>query len=59
MQPLIFTYCLTMGGYNVFETFLEFFLHINVMMAESTVDPMEQNTQEFPEVNTLLNLFNN
>ena len=36
---------------------LEFFLHINVMMAESTVDPMEQNTQEFPEVNTLLNLY--
>ena len=59
MQPLIFTYCFTMGGYNVFETFLEFFLHINVMMAESTVDHIEQNTQEFPEVNTLLNLFNN
>ena len=38
---------------------LEFFLHINVMMAESTVDPMEKNTQEFHEVNTLLNLFNN
>ena len=48
-----------MGGYNVFETFLEIFLHINVMMAESTVDLIEQNTQEFPEVNTLLNLFNN
>ena len=28
-------------------------------MAESTVNPIEQNTQEFPEVNTLLNLFNN
>ena len=48
-----------MRGYNVFETFLEIFLYINVMMAESTVDPIEQNTQEFPEVNTLLNLFNN
>ena len=59
MQPLIFTYCFTMGGYNVFETFLEFFLHINVMMVESTMDPIEQNTQEFLEVNTLLNLFNN
>ena len=59
MQPLIFTHCFTMGGYNVFETFLEIFLHINVMMAESTVDLIEQNTQEFPEVNTLLNLFNN
>ena len=59
MQPLIFTYCFTIGGYNVFETFLEFFLHINVMMAESTMDPIEQNTQEFPEINALLNLFNN
>ena len=38
---------------------LEFFLHIDIMMAESTVDPIEQNIQEFPEVNTLLNLFNN
>ena len=42
-----------MRGYNVFETFLEFFLHINVMMAESTVDPIEQNTQELPEVNEI------
>ena len=29
------------------------------MMAESTMDLIEQNTQEFPEVNALLNLFNN
>ena len=29
------------------------------MMAESTVDLIEQNTQEFLEVNALLNLFNN
>ena len=35
------------------------FLHINVMMAKSTVDPIEQNTQELLEVNALLNLFNN
>ena len=59
MQPQIFTYYFTMGGYNLFETSLEFFLHINVMMAESTVNPIKQNTQEFPEVNILLNLFNN
>ena len=38
---------------------LEFFLYIDVMMAESTVDLIKQNTQEFLEVNTLLNLFNN
>ena len=29
------------------------------MMAKSTVDHIEQNTQELPEVNALLNLFNN
>ena len=29
------------------------------MMAKSTVDPIEQNTQELPKVNALLNLFNN
>ena len=29
------------------------------MMVKSTVDLIEQNTQEFPEVNALLNLFNN
>ena len=29
------------------------------MMVESTVDLIEQNTQEFLEVNALLNLFNN
>ena len=29
------------------------------MMAESIVDPIEQNIQELPEVNALLNLFNN
>ena len=38
---------------------LKFFLHIDVMMVESTMDPIKQNTQEFPKVNTLLNLFNN
>ena len=38
---------------------LEFFLHIDVMIAGSTVDPIEQNTQEIPKVNTSLNLFNN
>ena len=38
---------------------LEIFLYIDVMMAESTMDLIEQNTQELLEVNTLLNLFNN
>ena len=41
--------------------YLRFFgnFYINVMMAESTVDLIEQNTQEIPKVNTSLNLFNN
>ena len=41
--------------------YLRFFgiFYINVMMVESTVDLIEQNTQEFLEVNALLNLFNN
>ena len=38
---------------------LEFFLHIDVMMSESIVDPIEQNTQEITKINALLNLFNN
>ena len=38
---------------------LEFFLYIDVMMAEITMDLIEQNTQELLEVNTLLNLSNN
>ena len=38
---------------------LEIFLYIDVMMAESTMDLIEQNTQELLEVNTLLNLSNN
>ena len=38
---------------------MEFFPHIDVMMAESTIDPPDQDTQGLPEVNTFLNLFNN
>ena len=36
MDPLIFTFCFTIEGYNVFVT-MEFFPHIDVMMAESTI----------------------
>ena len=57
IEPLIITFYFTVKGYNVFVT-IEFFPHIDVMMAKSTVDPIEQNTQELPEVNALLNLFN-
>ena len=38
---------------------MKFFPHIDVMMAESTVDPSDQDTQGLSEVNTSLNLFNN
>ena len=38
---------------------MKFFPHFDVMMAESTVDPSDQDTQGLPEVNTFLNLFNN
>ena len=38
---------------------MKFFPHIDVMMAESTVDPFDQDTQGLPKVNTFLNLFNN
>lgn len=43
MEPLIFTFCFTIEGYNVFVT-MELFPHINVMMAESTVNPPDQDT---------------
>ena len=58
MEPLIFTFCFTIEGYNVFVT-MKFFSHIDVMIAESTIDPPNQDTQGLPEVNTFLYLFNN
>ena len=38
---------------------MKFFPHIDVMIAKSTVDPSDQDTQGLSEVNTSLNLFNN
>ena len=38
---------------------MKFFPHINVMIAKSTINPPDQDTQGLPEVNTFLNLFNN
>ena len=57
MKLLIFTFCFTIEGYNVFVT-IELFPHIDVMMAESTINSPDQNIQGPPEVNTFLNLFN-
>ena len=38
---------------------MEFFPHIDVIMAKSTINPPDQDTQGLPEVKTFLNLFNN
>ena len=58
MKPVIFTFCFTIERYNVF-VIIEFFPHIDIMMAESTINSPDQDTQGPPEVNTFLNLFNN
>ena len=57
MEPLIFTFCFTVKGYNVFVT-IELFPHIDVMMGENTVNSPERDIQGPPGVNTFLNLFN-
>ena len=57
MEPLIFTLCFTVEGYNVFVT-IEFFSYIDVMMAEITINSLDRDTQGPPGVNTFLNLFN-
>ena len=56
MEPLIIVYYHD-EEYNVFVT-IEFFPHIDVMMAESTINSSDLDTQEPPGVNTFLNLFN-
>ena len=57
MEPLIIVYYYYDEGYNVFIT-IEFFPHIDVMMAKSTIKSPDLDTQEPPGVNTFLNLFN-
>ena len=57
MEPLIFTFCFIVEGYNVFVT-IKLFPHIDVMMAESTINSLDQDIRGPPGVNTLLNLFN-
>ena len=58
MEPLVFTFCFSIEGYNVFIT-MEFFPQIDVVVAENTLDLFDQDTQGLPKVNTFLNLFNN
>ena len=57
MEPLIFTFYFTIEGYNVYVT-IELFPHIDVMMAESTMNSPYQDMQGLSGVNTFLNLFN-
>ena len=38
---------------------MKFFPHIDVVVAESTLDPYDRDTQGFLELKTFLNLFNN
>ena len=44
MEALIFTFCFTIEGYNVFVT-MKLFSHIDVMMAESTINSPNRDTQ--------------
>ena len=57
MEPLIIVYYYSDEGYNVFVT-IEFFPHIDIIMAESTINSHNQDTQGPLRVNTFLNLFN-
>ena len=43
MKLLILVYYYYDEGYNVFVT-IEFFLHIDVMMVESTINSLDQDT---------------
>ena len=56
MEPLIFIFYFTVEGYNVYVT-IEFFPHIDVMMAESTINSLDQDRQGPLGLNTFLNLF--
>ena len=56
MEPLIIVYYYYDEGYNVFVTF-EFFPHIDVMMVESTIISLDQDTQGPLGVNIFLNSF--
>ena len=48
MGPLIFTFCFSIEGYNVFVT-MKFLPRIDVVAAESTIDPFDQDTKGLPK----------
>ena len=57
MELLIITFYFTVEGYNVYIT-IKLFPHIDVMMAESTMNSPDRDMQRPPGINTFLNLFN-
>ena len=57
MEPLIFTFYFMIEGYNVYVT-IELFPHIDVMVAESSMNFPDQDMQGPSGVDTFLNLFN-
>ena len=57
MEPLTLVYYYYDEGYNVFIT-IELFPHIDVMMAKSTINSPNRDTQGPLGQSTFLNLFN-
>ena len=58
IEPLIFDYYFLVEGYNVLVT-LEFFPHVSTMVEKSSQNPSDDGTQEFSNVDTFFNLYNN
>ena len=58
IEPIVFIYCFLVKSYNVFVT-TEFLPHVSMMEVEFSQDPSNDGTQEFGDVETLLNLYNN
>ena len=54
-EPIVFVYSFTIEGYNIIIT-IEFFHHVLVLEDFFSLEPMEN---DFGDVNTLLNLWNN
>ena len=44
MEPIIFVYCFTIEGHNVFVT-IEFFPRVNIMEARFSQDPSNDGTR--------------
>ena len=55
IEPLIFIFYFTVEGYNLYVT-IELFPHIDVMMAENTMNSPDRHMQKLSRVNTFLNL---